>query len=467
MEKKATLDNYIVLKILGTGYTGKVKLGRDANTGQLCALKILDASKMDSRKLAKVVKSLENELDIMKNLDHKNIVKFIGLFPEGTYRTKKGMEKKVAYAVIELAAKGEIFEVLFKVGPFNENMARFYMSQLVSALDYLHINGVAHRDLKPENLLLDVEMNLKLADFGFATLFAEDQKNNTKLGTERYMCPELLYKKPYSAAKADVFAAGVILFIFYSGHPPFHEAKLEDTFYNAFYYKREKFWDFHSKQNKKRIYSESFKTLVSGMLEFEPAERYSIDQVKASVWHNESVDEVKAVQDMLLYVQAMSKVVDMVEEQPKKVDMVEEQPKEVDQNCRQAQSGPIPNNDNQEMKINVSKYENVRTEPLAHAEDVPNMIQVRHKTKAGLIDGLIRLIHKIPGTKIMWNQAEDSFKVKLVNEHVETILVKVSLYSGEAGLFGIGLIRMEGPCFAFYKFKAMFGKILEESLCIN
>ena len=298
MKNRSKLDNYLILKTLGTGYTGKVKLGRDMDTGELRALKILDPSKMDTQKLGKVIKSLENELNVMKNLNHKNIVKFIGLFPKGQYKNKKGVEKRVAYAVIELASKGEIFEVLFKVGPFNENMARFYMKQLVSALDYLHSNSVAHRDLKPENLLLDDEMNLKLADFGFATLFVEDQKNKTKLGTERYMSPELLYKKPYSAAKADVFAAGVILFIFYSGHPPFHEGRLEDPYYNVFMKNRQKFWDFHAKQNQKRVYSESYKTLVSGMLEFDPEKRYNIQQVKDSEWLNEPCDEVKALEDM-------------------------------------------------------------------------------------------------------------------------------------------------------------------------
>lgn len=456
MQNKARLDNFLILKTLGTGYTGKVKLGRDMETGELRALKILDPTKMDTQKLSKVLKSLENELSVMENLDHKNIVKFMGLYNNGQYRSRKGVEKRVAYAVIELASKGEIFEVLFKIGPFNENMTRFYMRQLVSALEYLHRNKVAHRDLKPENLLLDDDMSLKLADFGFATLIVDEQKNKTKLGTERYMSPELLYKKPYSAAKADVFAAGVILFIFYSGHPPFHEGRLEDPYYNVFMKNRQKFWDFHGKQNKKRVYSESFKTLVSSMIEYDPEKRFTIEQVSNSDWLNEPCDEEKALQDMSSYIQAMMKTIEQTD------GMVVEDT----QNYRAFAESHQNSNPLYNSKGNLlpAEYEKVETDCITLAKNSPTVIPIKCKHKTTLIDGVIKAVHKIPDAKVIWNDGKEKFQIKFTTEYSETVLAKVRIYQGTEDQFGLELFKAQGPCIDFYKFKAEFAELLAQSL---
>ncbi len=92
---------------------------------------------------------------------------------------------------------------------------------------------------------MDDNYNLKLADFGFATQI-KASKNKTGLGTERYMSAELLYKKAYDAKKVDIFAMGVIFFVFFSGHPPFHHGRLEDNYYRALIKFPNKFWEFHS-----------------------------------------------------------------------------------------------------------------------------------------------------------------------------------------------------------------------------
>jgi len=112
-------------------------------------------------------------------------------------------------------------------GVFSEEMARFYFRQLIISLEYLHNQGYAHRDLKPENLLFGKNYNLKLADFGFAKALGED-KLSTHLGTESYMAPEILLKMDYSGTSVDLFAAGIVLFIMYSGTPAFTTALTSD-----------------------------------------------------------------------------------------------------------------------------------------------------------------------------------------------------------------------------------------------
>ena len=443
MQTHSTLDNYQILKTLGTGYTGKVKLGRDMESGQLVALKILDPTKMDQKKIDRVVKSLQNELAVMQKLDHVNIVKFIGLKGNGKYKSKSGKTKTVGYAIIELASKGEIFEVLFEVGPFNENLARFYMKQLVSALEYLHVNNIAHRDLKPENLLLDENLNLKLADFGFATIVEDGEKNKTRLGTERYMCPELFTKTPYDAQKADIFAAGVILFIFFSGHPPFHEGRPQDPYYNAFVKNRAKFWNFHSKQNKQRDYSESYKFLVSCMLEYNPKDRYSIEQVKNSEWLNEPIDEAQAEADMQKYMGALQKMIQQKKGQ------------DVQGNEESYRSIDMPGVQVFNNNMLTSDYEKIMMKQLGKLEETEGITRIKCDNKEGLIGTVIATVDEMPDCKLVWNEEKTKFKIKLVNEKGENIMIKVILYQAEDG-FGLRLLKHSGRCMDFYNYRKAF-----------
>lgn len=302
MASFSTLDNYRILKTLGTGYSGKVKLGQDLATGQTFALKILSSAQPAEQLLA----SLKHEFNILKNLDHPSIVRMFEL-TSGTYTSHtKNTQKQVTFAVIELATGGELFDVIFHSKGFDENLSRFYFRLLVESMRYLHAQKVAHRDLKPENLLLDSKFNLKVVDFGFATVMQPNKLNKTRLGTEKYMAPELLYHKPYEGRKVDVFAAGVILFVLYSGHPPFNQATEHDPYYKTFVKSNEKFWDFHAKQNQKRHYSPEFKELVNSMLSFNPASRANFDDIsEKSAWFKAPVDEASALAKVQQYMAEM------------------------------------------------------------------------------------------------------------------------------------------------------------------
>ena len=115
---------------------------------------------------------------------------------------------------------------------------------MLEIFSYLHSNNVVHRDIKPENILIDKNYNIKLADFGFATLVDEGQKNQTYLGTERYMCPELVAKCAYDAKKADIFSIGVVLYVLAKASPPFVLADPnQDVYYKTMQVNPVHYWN--------------------------------------------------------------------------------------------------------------------------------------------------------------------------------------------------------------------------------
>ena len=288
-EKKQTkINDYVLSKTLGSGYNSVVKLGKNLIDGQYYAIKIIrDTSHVDSN-----IKAILNETKVLKTLDHPNIIKLKEVTDEGKYTRPDGTSKNVMFAAIQLAQNGEIFEYLANTGRFSEKVARFYFKQLISALDYLHSKGYAHRDLKPENVLLDDKFNLLLADFGFATrLSGKDGSGKLRsiLGTESYMAPEIHSKSPYIGTSVDLFAAGIILFIFITGHPPFNQAKTNDRYYQLICMNNhEKFWQYHSrkKPNGEEFFSEDFKNLINSLLAYDPTHRLSMAEIKAHKWYN-------------------------------------------------------------------------------------------------------------------------------------------------------------------------------------
>ena len=130
MEKKSSLNNYVLLKTLGAGYNSKVKLGCNKNNGEYTAVKIIkNSSNMDSN-----LKAILNEAQILQQLDHPNIIKIYELSDQGHKIKKDGTEKKgILYAVLELATNGEIFEYLSNTGRFSEQVTRYYFKQLIGA----------------------------------------------------------------------------------------------------------------------------------------------------------------------------------------------------------------------------------------------------------------------------------------------------------------------------------------------
>lgn len=212
-----------------------------------------------------------------------------------------GKQVPVAYMALELITGGELFDFVAQ-GAFSEQICRFYFKQMLQVMHHVHSRGTAHRDLKPENILLDENFNVKIADFGFAApIMGRDGSGylKTVLGTQAYMAPEIILKEPYQGHVVDLFALGIILFILYAGHPPFNQAHPNDPHYKLIATNRaDLFWKYHSNRKPAGFFSDSFKDLMTNMLQTMANQRLSITDIVGHPWMMggpiASSDEVKA-----------------------------------------------------------------------------------------------------------------------------------------------------------------------------
>ena len=129
------------------------------------------------------------------------------------------------FIVTEILNGGELFERLIEVKNFTESKASYIIKQVLMALNYMHNLNLMHRDIKPENILLvshEIDnLQVKLADFGFSTMFDPEKGLQLKLGTITYMAPEILLRKKYNE-KVDIWSVGVITYLLLSGNYPFY-----------------------------------------------------------------------------------------------------------------------------------------------------------------------------------------------------------------------------------------------------
>ncbi|XP_064602009.1 serine/threonine-protein kinase MARK1-like isoform X2 [Liolophura sinensis] len=208
------IGKYRLVKTIGKGNFAKVKLAKHVPTGREVAIKIIDKTQLNPSSLQKLFR----EVRIMKLLDHPNIVKLFEVVET----------EKTLYLVMEYASGGEVFDYLVAHGRMKEKEARAKFRQIVSAVQYCHQKHIVHRDLKAENLLLDGDMNIKIADFGFSNEFVPGNKLDTFCGSPPYAAPELFQGKKYDGPEVDVWSLGVILYTLVSGSLPFDGQNLKE-----------------------------------------------------------------------------------------------------------------------------------------------------------------------------------------------------------------------------------------------
>jgi serine/threonine protein kinase len=200
------LDDFLLVRALGTGTFGRVFLARYKTVAKYFALKKL--RKVDVHRL-KQADHVQNERSLLSRLTHPFIIRLYAAM----------QDERHLYMLMEYAPGGELFHYLRRAGRFSVDAARFYIAELVLALEYLHSFDVAYRDLKPENLLLDSEGHIKLADFGFAKRVPN--LTYTLCGTPEYLAPEIILGRGYGRS-VDWWALGILLFEMLTGNPPFN-----------------------------------------------------------------------------------------------------------------------------------------------------------------------------------------------------------------------------------------------------
>lgn len=227
--------------------------------------------------------SVQNEITILKNLNHMGIIRMVDFGDAGQVVKPSGrVINNLVFIVMEYVAGGLLFDLCQTMGAMGEDAGRFFMSQLVSSLDYMHNLRCVHRDLKLENILVDDKLNLKIADFGFACYKSIDQLKSYR-GTMTYMAPEIKEGKTYDGTQVDLFSVGVIIFIIVQGIFPFKEARKEEYFYNLLL--TGQIETYFEKVNGQGL-SADFKDMILKLFSYNGSDRYTVDQLKAHPWLN-------------------------------------------------------------------------------------------------------------------------------------------------------------------------------------
>jgi len=253
----------------------KKKLG-EGSYGSVCkasnkASKATRAVKTIPKTQMKNLERFQQEIALMKMMDHPNIIKLYESFED----------HRNIYLVMELCAGGELFDRIIESGHFTEVQAATLMQQIVRAIYYMHENHVCHRDLKPENFLFmtkdPIEKNLiKIIDFGLSCQFEAGQVLTTKAGTPYYVAPQVLAGK-YDQL-SDMWSVGVIMYVMLCGYPPFFgetdaevlaKVRLGNFSFNAADWKN---------------VSEDAKNLIRMLLKMNPRDRYTAEQALNHDW---------------------------------------------------------------------------------------------------------------------------------------------------------------------------------------
>ena len=197
---------------IGQGAFGLVRKCAHKASRKEFAIKVMAKRQIEKQKI--YVQLLQNELSILGEKSHPNIIRIVDLLEDNTNY----------YVVSELVKGGELFKRLTKLTSFTESQAADIIHQIMLGLNYMHLQSITHRDIKPENILLvsdDIDnFDIKIADLGFAQQFDKESGLDLVLGTPLYMAPELVKHQKYSE-KVDVWGLGVITYQLLSGKTPF------------------------------------------------------------------------------------------------------------------------------------------------------------------------------------------------------------------------------------------------------
>jgi serine/threonine protein kinase len=271
--------------MIAEGHTNIVTLVQNQESQKQSVAKILNEDRAD------LLPFFKAEASMLSSLDHPRILKSEGFSENMVFVDEAGQEMLGAGMLMEYAPYGDMFDLLTSFTSFPSFIARSYTKQMVDAVSYLHSRGIAHLDIKLENFLLDAKFGIKLGDFGFSRLTNDQQMLKEQVGTPDYWTAEQHEGKSFNALKVDVFNLGITLFLMVAGRMPFERATKDDDYYVHFFNgEAEKFWQMHEEDlnpsSSRQFFKEEFKSLINGMLRYNPAERMTIQAVASHPWLN-------------------------------------------------------------------------------------------------------------------------------------------------------------------------------------
>ncbi|EGW32031.1 uncharacterized protein SPAPADRAFT_61130 [Spathaspora passalidarum NRRL Y-27907] len=259
------IGKYQIIKTLGEGSFGKVKLAHHLVTGQRVALKIINRKTLAKSDMQGRV---EREISYLRLLRHPHIIKL--------YDVIKSKDEIIM--VIEYAGK-ELFDYIVQRGKMPQDEARRFFQQIIAAVEYCHRHKIVHRDLKPENLLLDDQLNVKIADFGLSNIMTDGNFLKTSCGSPNYAAPEVISGKLYAGPEVDVWSAGVILYVMLCGRLPF-----DDEFIPALFKKIS-----NGVYTLPNYLSPGAKHLLTRMLVVNPLNRITIHEIMEDEWFKQDI----------------------------------------------------------------------------------------------------------------------------------------------------------------------------------
>lgn len=248
-------------KLLGRGAFGKVNLALHVGTGRFVALKSFNKSKFNNDNSKEKVKA---EWQMLRNLNHLNVLKMFEKFETSKY----------IIIVLEYVAAGDLLSYIKKRNKLTEKVAKYIFKQIIEGLEYIHSKDIIHRDIKLDNILIDLNNNVKICDFGISNIVTDNELMHEQCGTPAYMAPEVIRGKGYKGFASDVWSAGVVLYTMLSGVTPFrvnNMTELHAKIAQADYPKIEDI-------------SEEASYLIEGMLEVDPRKRLTISEILAFPW---------------------------------------------------------------------------------------------------------------------------------------------------------------------------------------
>merc|ERR1740123_1174285 len=260
-----SIGHYILMKTIGEGTFGKVKLGYHILTGERVAVKVLEKDRIVN---VDDVGRVAREIHILKLIRAcRHIIQLYEIIET----------PRQLYLIMEYAPGGELFDYIVQHGRAEESEACRFLHQILAGVERVHEMRVCHRDLKPENLLLDDRKDIKIVDFGLSNTYQEGQLLQTACGSPCYAAPEMIAGQMYAPPMVDIWSCGVILFALVCGYLPFEDQNHTDLYKKIL----------AAEYEMPNFVSAEVADLIRCMLTTDPAERLNLDGIRQHGWYRQ------------------------------------------------------------------------------------------------------------------------------------------------------------------------------------